>query len=160
LKKIHIKNINDFILVDDDDFERVDFYQWHKSFAHETQRFLAQVVGRKISLPSFILNDEYAYQKEKNHDFRKSNLSTDKYSFRYRKPQKNSSSKFKGVSYNQQSKKWIASICVKGKTIFLGRFTDEIECAKAYNRAVQKYWNGQGYLNDVKYKGVDSDGTS
>ena len=73
MKKIHIKNINDFILVDDDDFERVDFYQWHKSFAHETQRFLAQVVGRKISLPSFILNDEYAYQKEKNHDFRKSN---------------------------------------------------------------------------------------
>lgn len=47
MKKIHIENINDFILVDDDDFERVDFYKWHKLFTHETQRFLAQIVGRK-----------------------------------------------------------------------------------------------------------------
>lgn len=149
MKKIYIENINDYIFVDEEDFERVNFYKWHKSFAHETHRFLTQVIGRKTSLPSFILNDQYAYQKIKNHDFRKSNLATEKYSFRYRKPQKNSSSEFKGVSYDKKSRKWIASICVKGQTIFLGRFSDEIECAKAYNRAVMKFWNGKGYLNDV-----------
>ncbi|HGZ8646420.1 TPA: hypothetical protein ACOF8X_002618 [Staphylococcus aureus] len=36
-----------------------------------------------------------------------------------------------------------------GKKIYLGRFADEKECAKAYNKAVYKYWNGDGYLNDV-----------
>lgn len=149
MKRIYIENIDDYILVDNEDFERVNFYKWHKSYAHDTHRFLTQIVGRKTSLPSFILNDEYAYQKNKNHDFTKRNLATDKYSFRYRKPQKNSSSKYKGVSFNQKERKWIATIQINGKSIYLGKFNDEVECAKAYNRAVHKYWNGNGYLNQI-----------
>ena len=138
-----------YILVDNEDFEKVNFYKWHKLYANNAHRFLTQIVGRKISLPAFILNDEYAYQKRKNHDFTRNNLATDKYSFRYRKPQKNSSSKYKGVSYERKSRKWVANICVKGKNIFLGRFSEEKDCAIAYNKAVYKYWNGNGYLNDV-----------
>lgn len=68
-----------------------------------------------MTLPEFILNDQHAYQKVKNHDFTKKNLATDKYFFRYRKPQRNSSSKFKGVSYDKANNKWVASISVKGK---------------------------------------------
>lgn len=147
--RVYIENIDDYILVNNEDFERVNFYKWHKLYANDTHKFLAQIVGRKTSLPAFILNDEYAYQKRKNHDFTRNNLATDKYSFRYRKPQKNSSSKYKGVSYERKSKKWVASICVKGKNIFLGRFSEEKDCAIAYNKAVKKYWNGKGYLNDI-----------
>jgi len=95
------------------------------------------------------LNDEYADQKDKNLDFRKSNLGSDKYSFRYRKPQKNSTSKFKGVSKDTKNTKWIAQISVEGKSIFLGRFNTEKEAATAYNQAVYQYWNGNGYLNEV-----------
>lgn len=47
MKKIYIENIDDYILVDDEDFERVNFYKWHKSYAHDTQRFLAQILGKK-----------------------------------------------------------------------------------------------------------------
>ncbi|HCX2646470.1 TPA: AP2 domain-containing protein [Staphylococcus aureus] len=147
--RVYIENIDDYILVNNEDFERVNFYKWHKLYANDTHKFLAQIVGRKTSLPAFILNDEYAYQKRKNHDFTRNNLATDKYSFRYRKPQKNSSSKYKGVSYERKSRKWVASICVKGKNIFLGRFSEEKDCAIAYNKAVKKYWNGKGYLNDI-----------
>lgn len=147
--RVYIENIDDYILVNNEDFERVNFYKWHKLYANDTHKFLAQIVGRKTSLPAFILNDEYAYQKRKNHDFTRNNLATDKYSFRYRKPQKNSSSKYKGVSYERKSRKWVASIYVKGKNIFLGRFSEEKDCAIAYNKAVKKYWNGKGYLNDI-----------
>lgn len=112
-------------------------------------RFLAQIVGKKTALPVFILNNQYAYQKVKNHDFTRGNLGADKHSFRYREPQKNSSSIYKGVSYDSKHNKWVASIYAEGKKKYLGRFIDEKECAKAYNNAVYKYWNGDGYLNDV-----------
>ncbi|HHO7062023.1 TPA: AP2 domain-containing protein [Staphylococcus aureus] len=149
MKKIYIENIDDYILVDDEDFERVNFYKWHKSYTHDTQRFLAQILGKKTALPVFILNNQYAYQKVKNNDFTRGNLGADKHSFRYRAPQKNSSSKYKGVSYDSKHNKWVASIYAEGEKKYLGRFVDEKECAKAYNKAVQKYWGGDGYLNDV-----------
>lgn len=78
MAKVYIENINDFIEVDDEDYERVKYYKWHKSYTHDTHRFLTQIVGHRITLPAFIINDEYAYQKEKNYDFRKSNIKTDK----------------------------------------------------------------------------------
>lgn len=49
MKKIYIENINDYIFVDEEDFERVNFYKWHKSYAHDTHRFLTQIVVRRIS---------------------------------------------------------------------------------------------------------------
>lgn len=32
MRKIYIENIDDYILVDDEDFERVKYYKWHKTF--------------------------------------------------------------------------------------------------------------------------------
>ncbi|MCO4339798.1 hypothetical protein MTQ92_12090 [Staphylococcus agnetis] len=87
-EKIFVADVDEYISVDDDDYERVNFYKWHKSYAHDTHRILTQILGRKVTLPEFILNDQHGYQKIKNHDFTKMNLATDKYSFRYRKPQK------------------------------------------------------------------------
>ncbi|WP_238990048.1 hypothetical protein [Staphylococcus aureus] len=88
MKKIYVENIGEYILVDDEDFERVNFYKWHKSYAHDTPRFLTQIVGKKTALPVFILNNQRAYQKVKNNDFTRKNLEADKHSFRYRAPQK------------------------------------------------------------------------
>lgn len=53
------------------------------------------------------------------------------------------------MSYDSKHNKWVASIYAEGEKKYLGRFVDEKECAKAYNNAVLKYWNGDGYLNDV-----------
>lgn len=43
----------------------------------------------------------------------------------------NKSSGFIGVSWNKQYSKWNVTICVDGKPIHIGRFTDEVEAAKA-----------------------------
>jgi hypothetical protein len=45
-------------------------------------------------------------------------------------------SRFRGVRSLGQNKKWQAQIYVKGKTIKLGRFTSEIDAARAWNNAV------------------------
>ena len=56
-------------------------------------------------------------------------------------------SKFKGVTWNRKYKNWQAQIQVNGKSRALGRFTDEITAAKAYDRAAKKYHKDFASLN-------------
>ncbi|MBA7676314.1 hypothetical protein ES703_84555 [subsurface metagenome] len=56
-------------------------------------------------------------------------------------------SKFKGVTWNRKYKNWQVQIQVNGKLTFLGRFTDEITAAKAYDRAAKKYHGDFASLN-------------
>ncbi len=57
------------------------------------------------------------------------------------------SSKYKGVSWVKRNRKWLASITLKNKKIHLGCFRDEIEAAKAYDRAAIKYHGEFACLN-------------
>jgi len=49
----------------------------------------------------------------------------------------NLSSKYTGVSWNLQSKKWKATIFANGKQIFLGYFKSEIEAASKYDETAK-----------------------
>ena len=66
-----------------------------------------------------------------------------------KKKTNNRTSKYKGVSYYKQHKKFKVGIMVDGKTIHLGYFVDEIEAATAYNRAATKYFGEFACLNKV-----------
>lgn len=50
-----------------------------------------------------------------------------------RKPNIRGSSKYKGVIWHKQHRKWIVSIQSNKKRYHVGLFTDEIEAAKAYS---------------------------
>jgi hypothetical protein len=52
---------------------------------------------------------------------------------------KNNKSGFKGVSWSVEAQKWHATIQVKGKQIYLGRFTDIREAAEAYRKAAAEH---------------------
>jgi len=60
---------------------------------------------------------------------------------------KNSSSKYKGVSWKKRTKKWNVQICYNGKRKTIGSFDDEIEAAKAYDAAAKKYHKEFAVLN-------------
>lgn len=68
------------------------------------------------------------------------------------KPEK-CSSKYKGVFWNKEKDKWQAQIRAGGllngrhRKIHLGYFEDEIEAAKAYDRAAIKYFGEFSKLN-------------
>jgi hypothetical protein len=51
-----------------------------------------------------------------------------------------STSQFRGVSWHKRKAKWLAVIRVNYKQIYLGRFTDELDAARAYDAAARKYF--------------------
>ena len=51
---------------------------------------------------------------------------------------KKGTSKYAGVCWDKSCNKWISYISINGKSIFLGRFTDEQEAAQAYQTELNK----------------------
>ncbi|WP_215387604.1 AP2 domain-containing protein [Staphylococcus aureus] len=147
MKKIFIENIDEYITIDDQDYEKVSQLKWHIVYA-PVLSCRAFKDGRRVFLPSFITNKTNAYQKIKGLNFTRNNIGIDEHKYRYRKPQRNSSSMYKGVSLSEDGR-YKASIYVDGKYIFLGRYESEDGAGRAYNKAVVKYWGGNGYLNDI-----------
>ncbi len=59
------------------------------------------------------------------------------------------SSRFKGVVWHKRDKIWEAYIRHNQRGIYLGRFSDEVEAAKAYNMAAIKYFGEYARLNQL-----------
>lgn len=49
-------------------------------------------------------------------------------------------SRYKGVSWNQKNRRWVAMIGLNGKTKYLGQFMSEVLAAKAYDTAAILYF--------------------
>ena len=62
---------------------------------------------------------------------------------------RNSSSKFKGVSWHKGKRKWEAEIRVKGERYRLGAFNHELDARNAYD-AFAKEMHGEFYHSELK----------
>jgi hypothetical protein len=56
-------------------------------------------------------------------------------------------SRYKGVGWHSQTKKWIARIYVAGRGHYLGVYQDEADAADAYDTAARKYFGEHAWLN-------------
>lgn len=65
---------------------------------------------------------------------------------------KQGTSRYKGVSMDSSRNKWISSIQINNKTKHIGRFDDEIEAAKAYDKESFAYYGEFAKLNFPKPK--------
>lgn len=66
-----------------------------------------------------------------------------------RKTKKPSSSRFKGVSWIPDRKKWGTYIAISGKRRLVSRWQDEEDAAIAYNVAAQFFFGAFARLNEV-----------
>lgn len=56
---------------------------------------------------------------------------------------------YKGVIWDKERSKWRASIVVGGRYIQIGRFSDELLAAEAYNIAATQYFGDFALLNYI-----------
>jgi hypothetical protein len=82
-------------------------------------------------------------------DNRRSNLriATQSQNRQNRRKRENTTSRYVGVSFDKQTNKWKVKIKTETKEIYLGRFSSEIEAAKAYDAAALKYHGEFARLN-------------
>lgn len=164
-KELYMKKIplsqNQIAIVDDDDYEKINKYKWTADLDKRCNKFRARrniyKKGKNIKsilMHRFIMNcPENMTVDHINHDTldnRKSNLRicTLQQNCGNQGPRKGTS-KYKGVSWYKQIKKWTAQISYKFKKIRLGYFKTEKEAAQAYNEAAKKYHGKFAYLNEV-----------
>ena len=81
----------------------------------------------------------------------KDNLRVTNYSINSynRKPNKNNTSGFRGVSWHSRDKQWIARIKINGVLKHCGYYADAETAARAYNNAAVKYYGDNAALNVI-----------
>jgi hypothetical protein len=84
-------------------------------------------------------------------DNRRANLrlATHKQNMHNRRKRANTSSRFIGVHFDKQRRKWAVHIRHNGRKLWLGRFADEIAAARAYDNAARQYNGDFARLNNV-----------
>lgn len=140
-------------LVDDEDYEELSRHAWNYS---TPQGYAARkgFLGKKtymhrqiIEAPAGVDVDHINGDKLDN---RRSNLRlATRAQNMYNTTPRQGSSSFKGVCWDKQHNKWKAYIQISRKLIHLGLFTDEIEAARAYNRAAIEHLGEYARLNEV-----------
>ena len=148
MKKIRIGKSNKYALINDKDFERISKFKWHstgKAIKNSYNVCLSKMVKNIPQKDKRIID----HINNNIFDNRKQNLRivTDQQNHWNRKINKNSTSGFKGVSWEKRYKKWHAYIRKNGKRYNLGRFENKILAAKKYDRKAKELFGKYAKLN-------------
>jgi hypothetical protein len=147
MKQIKLNNSADFVLVDDEDFERVSQYKWsirgdHKgavgryTFTHKTKH---HTLAQEVMQQPRVMFDHIDRNPLNN---QKSNLRVASYAanaYNSTKTLGKFTSQYKGVYWDKIKGKWRARITVQQKLKSLGEFASEVNAGIAYNCAAFKH---------------------
>jgi hypothetical protein len=155
MKEINLNN-KKVALVDDEDFDRVNQFKWYAMKQWNT--FYAvhcfRIDGKRKNtfMHRFILGLK---EGEQSDHIDRNGLNNQRNNFRECTNRQNSfnqvgcnkSSQYKGVFFDKSRNKFAAQIKLNFKSTFIGRYSDEIEAAKAYDEAAKKHFGEFAYLN-------------
>jgi hypothetical protein len=149
-----------FAIVDPEDYDWLRAYKWHAQKGPRTwyavhsltngkkeKRKNLQMHNLLVDIPPGMFCDHINHNGLDN---RKANLRPATHTqnvWNRRKFKPHSRSKYKGVDWANDMKRWRARIRVNGKRIYLGSFTSELDAAKAYDKAAKKYHGEFASLN-------------
>ena len=148
-----------YTVVDPEDYYRLCKYHWGKDGNGDTAYAVRLKRNKNSSRILIYMHREIMKPPKgrlidhKNNipsDNRKSNLrtATQAQNLRHRrKIRRKTSSRYIGVYYRSNRKRWAVQIDYRGKTRWVGSFTDEVEAAKARDKAALKYHGDFAILN-------------
>ena len=142
-------------LVDDDDYEHLNQWQWSFSKGYARCGIYRNGKRRMIAMHRIIMKAPIGMHvhhiNDNGLDNRRLNLQlcTREEHQRTRRKQNGFSSRWKGVSWHKIKGKWQAQIKIYGKSYYLGYFDDEIDAAGAYNQAALRFFGEFAWLNAV-----------
>jgi len=151
-----------YAIVDAEDYERLSKYRWYAVRSRDT--FYAMRSGRRGKGQKRTYYQMHREIKQigddmlcdhingKGLDNRKANLreaTCAQNSWNSGKSRGVSRSKYKGPAWDKRYRKWEVRISVNGRRIYIGRFEDQIEAARAYDAAAVKY---HGRYANVNFK--------
>jgi len=151
---------NKITVVDDEDFEYLNQFKWYALKDYSTFYAVRNIRLRKgkqikIRMHRVILNTPKGMETDHidrcgwNNQRANLRICTTQENAMNRNPHKNSSSKFKGVSWHKCAKKWRAQLKYKGEVIYLGCFLSERVAALTYNNKAIEIFGEFAKLNEV-----------
>lgn len=156
---------NQWATIDEKNLELINKYKWRAHWKSNGKTFYATTWARDpntkkrhfLSMHRLILGatDPKIFIDHINHDTlnnTEANLRLATCSqnlMNKRRSLTNSSSKFKGVSWEPDRRKWKAKIKINKKEATLGRFESETEAALCYNNAAIKHFGEFALLNVI-----------
>jgi hypothetical protein len=140
-----------YAIVDVDDYKHLSKYKWHvkegKNTFYAVRHYYFKSVHKHVCMHREIIkapdNLFVDHINLNGLDNRKANLrlaTKTQNSQNVPKTRRKTSSKYKGVSYQTRDRVWRAKIKIKRRDKHLGSFKNEIDAAKAYDRAARKYF--------------------
>jgi hypothetical protein len=146
-----------YAIVDADDYYRLIKYKWQVVRIRDTY-YVRRLVSRNGKRTTLFMHKVILHAPKGmvvDHingnplDNRKANLrlATPAQNSRNRRVTKRGTSIYKGVWYNRTKRLYCARITVSRKMIYIGQFKDEVEAARAYDRAARKYHGEFARLN-------------
>lgn len=160
------KEVFDYALVDDRDFDWINQYKWSRT----SQGYAHARVGDKTMRMHILIADKHIGKREDGKvldhinqnklDNRLCNLRvcTMKENSRNRdRHASDETSKYHGVNYRKDSGNWRVRIKDGEKQYNIGTFRTEVEAAIAYNRAVKEIFGEFASLNEIpqEYKDIE-----
>jgi len=148
-----------FAIVDQEDFYRLNNFQWGAKGEDQliyAMRFVIEPnkKGKIVSMHREMMNAPKGLLVDHRNgdtlDNRRSNLrlATHSQNMSNRgKLKKNATSQYIGIHIEKSSGRWVVKTSHNNKSIWIGRFDDEIDAARAYDRAAIKYHGEFARLN-------------
>lgn len=158
MKYIKLHNSDKKVMVDDEDFPKLNKYTWglKKDYCGEYAQSIMDIVKWPRLMHRAILNrfdKVLVIHKDGNGlNNKKSNLSlaTPQQKQAHATKRAFATSEYKGIYWNKERNKWRASIMFNYKKYNLGNYDSEVEAAKAYDARATELFGRFANLNFPK----------